>query len=124
MRIGGGIPGTSHSVLVPGDSAPTRWMWDANGCAEIPDAAAQMLMELRGRSPFRIVDAAGMDPETTASSDASLVVEKDDDLRPLGQYTFESEAADVTPDAETAPAAATSTLQSPSKPKPKPKRKR
>ena len=112
MRIGGGIPGTSHSVLVPGASAPTRWIWDATGSAVVEDAVGQHLLALAGRAPFQVIDAEAQPdaPMMAATAqDAGTPEISDDDLRPLTHYTFDT---------------ATESSPGPSSPKPKPKRKR
>ncbi len=123
MRIGGGIPGTSHSVLVPGATTPIRWMWDAQGTVVVDDATAHYLLEHKGRSPWFVVDDTPGVPSTAESVPAMPGVESDDDLQPLGQYTFDepsaTEAHATEASAQGATAAAPKTAA-----KPKPKRKR
>ncbi len=80
MRLAGGVPGTGHSVLCPGASDATRWVWDDQGEAEVPEEAASLVLSLAGRSGIRRADVVpeGMNRD-----------EESDDLHPLGHYTFE-----------------------------------
>ena len=107
MRLGGGVPGAGHSVLRPGATAPDRWTWDALGEAEVPDEAARLVLSLAGRSSIHAVVAT---PDASSVDDGNDASEEDE-LRPLGHYTFDTDETAPEPD-RAAGAASRSTEES------------
>ena len=91
MRIGGGVPGTGHSVLRPGAATSDCWVWDAQGEADIDDVIGRVVLELAGRSGLHEVGAA-----TACTSDGASPEDGNEDMRPLAHYTFDMPAEDNT----------------------------
>lgn len=53
VKITGGVPGGWHGGQLPGASAPFRFQFDAQGCAEVESEVAQYLTSVPG--PFALI---------------------------------------------------------------------